>query len=417
MHNLPLSLLWLCLVLSAPTGAQTVVLFYDWENTDPKVAAIGPNATSIGANVVTKTRVDGNTRGLAAGAGANKADIVMQIPSVAQFNVSGIDISFDYQRDETTATIFKRGNFVMGENGMNIKYRVTQAGGACSAVISSPNFTIPNDDVYRNYRFTYDVTSGAGTLYQNSTVLWSNTGTETPGQELCWTGDNEIVIGTLMDGSGTGNALMDNLLLQEPASGSGLPIELTHFAATPQAGRVQLSWTTATETDNDFFVVERSGNGTHWESIARIAGAGTSTATTRYVHTDHHPLAGTSFYRIKQVDLGQTFSYSPIETIEGGEHPCRCPGRLPQPDERRIPGSRTGNHGAAPDLQSRRPARIRQQSDKLRLLPAVPGGSDRATGWPVPHSDRDGRGVRTQTVVAAAGWSTTGRRLFREGGR
>ncbi|MBB4079087.1 hypothetical protein GGR28_001704 [Lewinella aquimaris] len=307
--------LFLCFTLSFAAKAQTIVLYYNWENTDPKVAVVGPNATSVGSFANTKTRIDGNSKGLTPGGGTNKQDILLTIPSVAQFNVKGIDLSFDYQRDETTATIFKRGNFIMGANDMNVKYRVTEAGGGCSAVISSPNFSIADDDVYRNYRFTYDPTSGVGTLYRDNTQLWTNTGTETPNQDLCWTDDGEIVIGTLMDGGGKGNALMDNLLLQEPNFQTQLPIELTDFAAIPENGQVNLNWTTATEIDNDYFEVERSATGSAWEALGRVTGSGTSASTNRYDFTDRNPLTGTSFYRLRQVDFGQTYTYSLIAKV------------------------------------------------------------------------------------------------------
>ena len=81
-----------------------------------------------------------------------------------------------------------------------------------------------------------------------------------------------------------------------------LPIELLSFRATPDASQVDLDWSTATETNNDYFTIERSTNGVDWSEIVRQPGSGTTTSQVNYHAIDPNPFVGTSYYRLKQTD-------------------------------------------------------------------------------------------------------------------
>ncbi len=91
-----------------------------------------------------------------------------------------------------------------------------------------------------------------------------------------------------------------------------LPIELLSFTATPQDNHVNLNWATATETNNNFFTVEKTKDGQTYETVATVAGAGTSTHTLNYSAVDENPYEGTSYYRLKQTDYNGHFTYSEI---------------------------------------------------------------------------------------------------------
>jgi hypothetical protein len=99
------------------------------------------------------------------------------------------------------------------------------------------------------------------------------------------------------------------------ALSAALPIELLSFKANLKNNVVELHWQTATETNNDYFVIERSVDGKVWESIDTIKGAGTSLTLLNYLLVDENPLSGTSYYRLKQVDFDQKFSYSDIAVV------------------------------------------------------------------------------------------------------
>jgi uncharacterized repeat protein (TIGR01451 family) len=97
-----------------------------------------------------------------------------------------------------------------------------------------------------------------------------------------------------------------------------LPVELTDFTATAVKNvDAALVWHTATEKNNDHFDVERSLNGTDFVKIGQVAGQGSKTTPTAYALTDAGigTKATTVYYRLKQVDLDGTLSYSPVRTV------------------------------------------------------------------------------------------------------
>lgn len=94
-----------------------------------------------------------------------------------------------------------------------------------------------------------------------------------------------------------------------------LPIELLSFDAEPVNHTVNLTWQTASETNNDYFTVERSRDGNTVESIDTIDGAGNSTTLIDYQTTDPLPFDGSSYYRLKQVDFNGHFTYSEWKNV------------------------------------------------------------------------------------------------------
>lgn len=94
-----------------------------------------------------------------------------------------------------------------------------------------------------------------------------------------------------------------------------LPIELLWFDARPDGSEVRLDWSTASERDNDYFTVERSANAQDFTPVTRVEGAGNSTSTLNYRDYDHWPLAGTSFYRLRQTDYDGTTTVSNVVVV------------------------------------------------------------------------------------------------------
>lgn len=95
-----------------------------------------------------------------------------------------------------------------------------------------------------------------------------------------------------------------------------LPIELLAFDAVKLNNSVSLFWSTASETNNNFFSIERTNDAVNYETIATVKGAGNSTQLKEYSALDAKPLAGTSYYRLKQVDYDGKVSYSALKTVE-----------------------------------------------------------------------------------------------------
>jgi len=95
-----------------------------------------------------------------------------------------------------------------------------------------------------------------------------------------------------------------------------LPVELVRFDAEYVGnGNVDLSWSTASETDNDGFVIERSSNSQDWSEVGFVTGNGTTDIVSEYSHTDAVDGAGIYFYRLKQVDIDGSFEYSDVKQV------------------------------------------------------------------------------------------------------
>jgi hypothetical protein len=124
--------------------------------------------------------------------------------------------------------------------------------------------------------------------------------------------------------------------------GSPLPIELLSFTAhcIPLPGGVRggfVQWTTASETNNDYFVLERSDSlpsgGLGWASIATIQGAGNSNTLLNYSFTDTllSPFGGSVYYRLKQVDFDGNYTYSDTIHVSCQEHDIEIINIYPNP--------------------------------------------------------------------------------------
>ncbi|MFO0435222.1 MAG: arabinofuranosidase catalytic domain-containing protein [Sphingobacteriaceae bacterium] len=96
---------------------------------------------------------------------------------------------------------------------------------------------------------------------------------------------------------------------------SPLPVELISFKAEVCENNVCLNWKTASELNNDYFSVERSGDAVNWNELKRVKGAGNSQRTLDYSTMDYEPLPGISYYRLKQTDYDRNFKYSKIESV------------------------------------------------------------------------------------------------------
>lgn len=95
-----------------------------------------------------------------------------------------------------------------------------------------------------------------------------------------------------------------------------LPVKLTQFKAQKLGSSVVLQWTTATERNNDKFVVEHSITGDIFESIGDVKGAGNSVGTKQYRFEDKSPQNGLNYYRLRQVDFDGTTEVSNILKVK-----------------------------------------------------------------------------------------------------
>jgi subtilisin family serine protease len=89
-----------------------------------------------------------------------------------------------------------------------------------------------------------------------------------------------------------------------------VPVEITLFSGNYANGAVHLEWTTATETNNYGFEVQKRYDNTSYEKIGFVPGNGTTINGMQYSYEDNGLLAGRVYYRLKQLDFNGDFEYS-----------------------------------------------------------------------------------------------------------
>lgn len=132
--------------------------------------------------------------------------------------------------------------------------------------------------------------------------------TVAPSAEMYFAWNYSVVSGTT-----TSNAqalALDDISITANAA---LPISLVKFTADKLSEKVKISWTTATEINNDKFIVERSADGENFDVVAEVRGAGNSKEINTYEALDIAPLKGTSYYRLTQYDFdGRSETFAPV---------------------------------------------------------------------------------------------------------
>jgi hypothetical protein len=98
-----------------------------------------------------------------------------------------------------------------------------------------------------------------------------------------------------------------------------LPIELLNFDAVFNGKSVDLNWTTATEINNDYFIVERSEDGINYSKLSIVPSKalnGNSQSKLYYTLNDPDIKSGIYYYRLKQVDIGDSkYKLSIIKSV------------------------------------------------------------------------------------------------------
>lgn len=154
--------------------------------------------------------------------------------------------------------------------------------------------------------FSLPLSGGNGTLITQSNV---------------WRSQNDCASATIaslecntvqltVDGPGIPNRTITYSIAAAP-----LPVKLTAFTATTVNQQVEISWSTMSENNNDYFSVERSADGNTWTLVKVVKGQAVAQGTANYQATDTDPLNGTSHYRLKQNDLDGKITYSEIRTV------------------------------------------------------------------------------------------------------
>lgn len=98
-----------------------------------------------------------------------------------------------------------------------------------------------------------------------------------------------------------------------------LPVELKSFYARANDKNALLSWSTASELNNEKFEIERSADGKEFTKVGTVRGNGTTNRESSYDFVDEGALWSSSqvYYRLKQVDYNGAYSYSEVVSVKG----------------------------------------------------------------------------------------------------
>ncbi len=99
------------------------------------------------------------------------------------------------------------------------------------------------------------------------------------------------------------------------ANAVSLPIYLIDFEAKKVKQTALLVWNTSSESNSNYFQIEKSKDAKNWQILDKIPAAGISSTKKHYQITDQHPFANTVFYRLKMVDKDGKTNYSVIRNL------------------------------------------------------------------------------------------------------
>ena len=103
----------------------------------------------------------------------------------------------------------------------------------------------------------------------------------------------------------------------ESGYNSALPIKLSYFNCLPDQNGVAMQWATSMQENFDKFIIQRSTDGIHFDSIGFVKGEGYNiyNVESKYTFVDEYPVMGVSYYRLKAVDLDYSVEYFKVVSI------------------------------------------------------------------------------------------------------
>ncbi|MAT52834.1 MAG: hypothetical protein CMN32_00020 [Saprospirales bacterium] len=226
-----------------------------------------PSGTDIGQSITVSTCASGNFTSIRIVTVTNNSDVTLRI-----YEGDGYNGTLRYTQTGISWTVSNPNSFLISLGG----------GTGSLAYVSGQTYT---------FRFTV----GGGTFQ----LMHATMGMYTGGQ---------MYIGT------TAQPSLD-LNFSVNTDAMILPVELSAFETRLLPEGVKLFWTTASESANAGFQVERSIDAMNWTELTFVQGKGTTTEEQFYQWLDSRPLPGVNYYRLRQVDDDGSYSFSPTRMV------------------------------------------------------------------------------------------------------
>jgi hypothetical protein len=263
-------------------------------------------------------------------------------PSILQWNIGNTNgtyvIPFGVSSSAYIPLTFQK---TAGNSSMRFSTRATPsnantpwAGASSVAAVANMNRSTGDSSVTSVIDRWWDITAVAGTNSVTANVTFSYSSVENtlpvspayrtgPIAAQHWNGASwdPPVCSSCNNGvtSGIGTVTVSGANTFSPwilvAQSAPLPVTLLTFTASVVSEGVDLNWSTISEINNDFFTIERSHDGEHFEPVATVDGAGNSTIILNYSTRDPKPLPGISYYRLRQTDFNKESKLSDIVAV------------------------------------------------------------------------------------------------------
>ena len=187
------------------------------------------------------------------------------------------------------------------------KFTTTAAGTSTTAIATT---TYPNRYSLHHTTKIVATPNAADSNFTLTGITWTAPATA---------GSVTVAIGALAtnnNGSTSGDHAYSSTLTTKVVLDSTLPIKLSSFNINSAAGKVNLSWSSSTETNVASFAIERSINGTTFSTVGNVAAIGNSSSLHSYSYSDDaSKLSGTIYYRLKTLDKDGKFTYSAVQQV------------------------------------------------------------------------------------------------------
>jgi hypothetical protein len=164
-----------------------------------------------------------------------------------------------------------------------------------------------------NTAYTANSFFGSGTqLGTGNYVVYNSTGTSVIVTNLIPNTTYHFAVFEFNDFGATSQFLLTNPAIGNGTTSIGLPVTFIGFTGRNDNNNIRLEWSTAQEFNSDRFEIQKNSqdNTSHFITTGIVKAAGESTSQKNYVYVDDAPFAGTTYYRIRQVDKDGKYIYS-----------------------------------------------------------------------------------------------------------
>ncbi len=229
-------------------------------------------------------------------------------PTNGTYYMADLTITFNLPVTDPILHIVGLGG-TFGALGMTTQFQLVTAGATLSELSGSPELGVTATTIVNTAAAPTSVTgSGAasGSILVTGTVtsLLFHIYLRGDGKTATWSNINEH----------TGDAWMIGISAINIYT--ALPIGTSAFTAEPREHSVGLQWTTATEQNLKFFVIQRSPDAADWTGIGQVAAAGNNDNSIQYNYVDQQPLTGKNYYRLQEVDDNGGTVYSAVRDVK-----------------------------------------------------------------------------------------------------